>query len=88
MGNPNLIFIFNDNVVIKINGAELGYEGTLLDRRAKGYQLAIEKYVNQAKEAIAHWHKIKEENPEMVEENYQPENDYEIVSVKVYETID
>ena len=80
MGNLDLIFIFNDSTVIKVMGNEYTTE-------RESFKIALDKYYDEAKEAIDYWHKAKQEDPKMAEDNFSPEDDWEIKSIKRYETV-
>jgi len=78
MGNPDKVVIFNKSFGITVMGNEYKTEPEVLT-------IALKQFEEEARASIAYWYKAKEENPEMVEQNYRPEDELEIRSIEVYD---
>jgi hypothetical protein len=81
MGNPDLVFIFNDVKVLILKGHDWQNMS-----RNEAFQMAITRYLDEARQNIEHWQQVAKENPDAVDPNWNVEAEWSIDSIKVYDS--
>lgn len=78
MGNPDKVVIFNKNFGIVVRGSKYNQEPEVVE-------IALKQFQEEAKANIEEWNRMQKEHPEMVEENYNPNDYLNITCIEVYD---
>ncbi len=77
MGNPDLVFIFNETIIIFINGLNYTDRNNAINKALEEYNLKKQCALMEYKDAL-------QNTPERVVKDYDIDNDWEIKSIKIY----